>query len=101
MSQSANEEPRPLEPVYPVSQVNEPIPLHQGGIRLRQGPHRVEGNGLIALEWLPFPAVRYSLTKRAAGLLELLQLQDANYLAEEASVETLGPTNPAWVTPEG
>ncbi len=46
---------------YPQSDVNEPILLHEGRFRIRQGKRRVEGSGSAWLQWLPSPGIQFDV----------------------------------------
>ena len=46
---------------YPQSDVNEPIPLHEGRFRVWAGDRCVEGSGSAHLRWLPSPGIEFDL----------------------------------------
>ena len=46
---------------YPQSDVNEPIPLHEGRFRIRRGDRCVEGSGSARLRWLPSPGIEFDI----------------------------------------
>ena len=46
---------------YPQSDVNEPIPLHEGRFRVRRGDRCVEGSGSAHLRWLPSPGIEFDI----------------------------------------
>ena len=46
---------------YPQSDVNEPIPLHEGRYRVRRGDRCVEGSGSAHLRWLPSPGIEFDI----------------------------------------
>ena len=46
---------------YPQSDVNEPIPLHEGRFRVRRGDCCVEGSGSAHLRWLPSPGIEFDI----------------------------------------
>ena len=46
---------------YPQSDVNEPIPLHEGRFRVWAGDRCVEGSGSAHLRWLPSPGIEFDI----------------------------------------
>ena len=46
---------------YPQSDVNEPIPLHEGRFRVWAGDRCVEGSGSAQLQWLPSPGIEFDI----------------------------------------
>ena len=46
---------------YPQSDVNEPIPLHEGRFRVWAGDRWVEGSGSAHLRWLPSPGIEFDI----------------------------------------
>ena len=46
---------------YPQSDVNEPIPLHEGRFRVWAGDRCVEGSGSAQLRWLPSPGIEFDI----------------------------------------
>ncbi len=46
---------------YPQSDVNEPIPLHEGRFRVRRSDRCVEGSGSARLRWLPSPGIEFDI----------------------------------------
>ena len=46
---------------YPQSDVNQPIPLHEGRFRVRRGDRCVDGSGSAHLRWLPSPGIEFDI----------------------------------------
>ena len=46
---------------YPQSDVNAPIPLHEGRFRVWAGDRCVEGSGSAHLRWLPSPGIEFDI----------------------------------------
>ena len=83
---------------YPQSDVNEPIPLHEGTFRVRRGDRCVEGNGSAHLRWLPSPGIEFDIEipePLSAGDSKSLTVELPGFTTENvlAHSMTLGSTS--------
>ena len=46
---------------YPQNNVNEPVGLYEGKLRVRRGDQVAEGTGLATLKWLPSPSIEIDI----------------------------------------
>jgi len=54
--------PIELEPLYVTREVNEPIVLHEGDLKLVVGNKQMCGTGSISFEWLPTPRLSFEVS---------------------------------------
>jgi hypothetical protein len=97
---SRHEFPPPLRSQYSHAAVNEALLLHEGSVRVRQDDFADEGNGRVALQWLPSPAVEFHIEKPHLSLEHLEWFLDANQGRIDFVIESLGPPRKKWQVTE-
>ena len=53
--------PLAIEPVYSSQSGNDAISLYKGTLEVERGSHKIQGDGVIRLEWLPTPHISFAV----------------------------------------
>lgn len=72
MNGELDQYPKPIEPLYSCTGVNEPISLYEGNLLFEQNGESFSGHGIVQFKWLPTPRVWFAMRcKRPWNKLEL------------------------------